>query len=328
MPSPSKHGLALTVLTTVFNTAEPDDAVRYNIFSAILDLISRSSSYENLRPQLAHLDRWLADWNTPPTQQRRLFMKVAQVAREAGEPDESYNYLVRALRTIPSAETGGEEARKMSVEALKMAIGNPSHYDFEDLTSLDSVQGLRNSEAEFFELLDVFVSSGLEDYIAFKDEHSGWVERQGLDDAVLTRKIRLLTLASLASSGTTAQTRSLPYSSIAQGLQVPADEVEMWVIDVIRAGLVEGKLSQSSQTFLIHRSTYRVFGESQWREVAGRLDMWRNSLIGVLAVVRTEKESLAAQKEQELKALEAKVNGLGGGGYRRALQRDTDYTMD
>lgn len=83
----------------------------------------------------------------------------------------------------------------------------------------------------------------------------------------------------------------------------------MWVIDVIRAGLVEGKLSQLNQTFLIHRSTYRVFGEKQWREVGARLNIWRDSLRNVLGVLRAERENVHS--------LMAGGGGGGGGADRR-----------
>ena len=105
----------------------------------------------------------------------------------------------------------------------------------------------------------------------------------------------------------------------------------MWVIDVIRAGLVEGKLSQLNQTFLIHRSTYRVFGEKQWTEVQGRLDTWRSSLEGVLAVVRLEREKVLREKERELKEMEGRANGIGGGagmGGGRRPQREVDMSLD
>ena len=144
--------------------------------------------------------------------------------------------------------------------------------------------------------------------------------------------MRLLTLASLAA---TTQSRSLPYQHIERSLQIPSEDVEIWVIDVIRAGLVEGKLSQLNQTFLIHRSTYRVFGEKQWAEVQGRLDTWRTSLEGVLEVVRQERIKMATEKEQELKDLEGKVNGVGGGGIGRGMgsgrgrtQQDFDIGLD
>jgi len=251
---------------------------------------------------------------------------VSSIAGEAGEDEEAYEYQIRALRTIPSDEASGDEARKLSIEALKVALVSPTHFDFEDLTSLDSVQALRNSDSsEFFELLEIFTSQNLEDYESFKSEHSSFISENSLDDGALTRKMRLLTLASIAAS--TGQTRSLPYSTIASSLSIPAEDVEMWVIDVIRAGLVEGKLSQLNQTFLIHRSTYRVFGDSQWREVAGRLDMWRSSLLGVLKVIQQEKENVVLQKERELREAESKVNGTSQN-YRRAAQQSQREPID
>ena len=322
--SSNKTGLALSVLSTIFNILPSDEPVRYPVFAAILDVVSRSSNYEALRPQLKHLDGWLAQWNVPATQQRRLYLRIATIAREAGEGEQSYDYLVRAIRTIPSADASGDEARKLSVDALKAALSSPSHFDFEDLSALDSIQGLATSEPAFYELLEIFTSKLLDDFNDFNAERNSWLEQQSLDDSSLVRKMRLLTLASLAAS--TGQTRSLPYASISDALQIPAEDVEMWVIDVIRAGLVEGKLSQLNQTFLIHRSTYRVFTQTQWREVAGRLDMWRNSLTGVLAVVRQEKENMIAQKEQELKATDSKLNDTGTrSGYRPPMQRDAIY---
>jgi translation initiation factor 3 subunit M len=60
-----------------------------------------------------------------------------------------------------------------------------------------------------------------------------------------------------------------------------------------------------------------VFGENQWREVASRLDTWRESLTGVLAVIRREREQLIEQKAMELREIEGRLNGGRGGGMVR-----------
>jgi translation initiation factor 3 subunit M len=289
-------------------------------------VIRSTSNFETLRPQLKNLDKWLETWEMDEEESRKLYLAVSDVAADAGEDETAYTYLIRALRTIPSDEASIPEARQLSLRALKSALTHPAHFDFQDLTDLDSIQALRSSEPVYFQLLEIFNSDQLDDFNDFKDEHDGWVETSGLDGAALNRKMRLLTLASLAASA--GQSRSLSYAHIAKALQIPAEDVEMWVIDVIRAGLVEGKLSQLNQTFLIHRSTYRVFGENQWREVASRLDMWRNSLIGVLQVIQNEKANFIQQKEQELREVEGKLNsgGQGQGQYRK--QRRGEVEMD
>ena len=107
----------------------------------------------------------------------------------------------------------------------------------------------------------------------------------------------------------------------------------MWVIDVIRAGLVEGKLSQLNQTFLIHRSTYRVFGENQWREVASRLDMWRNSLHGVLEVIQQEKQRFLQEKEDEVNRADQKAEQAArfknrGGAQQKPARAAIDEDAD
>ncbi|KAL8928265.1 MAG: hypothetical protein Q9208_001975 [Pyrenodesmia sp. 3 TL-2023] len=314
-------GLALSVLTTIFNILPQDNDVRYHVFLAILRVIRSSGSFELLRPQLKNLDTWITQWDTDEEDQRKLYLSIAEAAEEAsGEEEQSYLYLLRALRTIPSEEASSQEARQLSIRALKSALSYPTHFDFQDLTSLDSIQALRKSDPILFELLDIFNAQVLDDYNDFKDEHDDFISEQSLSDETLTRKMRLLTLASLAAS---TQSRSLPYQHISRALQIPSEDTEIWVIDTIRAGLVEGKLSQLNQTFLVHRSTYRVFGEKQWTEVQGRLDTWRASLEGVLGVIRGEREKMQREKERELREVEGRVNGAQGMGAGRG-RREID----
>lgn len=321
-------GLALSVLSTIFNTLPSSSEMRFHVLLAIIRVIRATSNFETLRPQLKQLDQWLEHWDLEEEENRKLYLSISDSASDAGEDEQAYVYLLRALRTFASDEASSPEARELSLRALKSALTHPSHFDFQDLTELDAIQALRNSDPVYFQLLEIFNSDLLDDFNDFKDEHDGWIEETGLDGGALNRKMRLLTLASIAAG--TGQTRSLPYAHIAKALQIPSEDVEMWVIDVIRAGLVEGKLSQLNQTFLIHRSTYRVFGENQWREVASRLDMWRNSLIGVLQVITSEKMRFAQDKEEELKQIDQRIENAargqrgGRGKPRAAIDDDMD----
>jgi translation initiation factor 3 subunit M len=310
-------GLALNVLTTVFNLLQPDNEVRFNVFQAVLRLVKNHGLFEMLRPQLKKLDTWIKEWEVDEEDQRKLYGQITDVAEDAGEAEQAYQYMLKALRTFDpkdGPEISSTEAQTLSLRALKAALLSPTHYDFHDLTSLPTIQALSDSHPIYSELLEIFSEKELEDYNDFRDEHDGWVEEQDLDASKLHRKMRLLTLASVAAS---TNSRELEYKRIAKALQIPSEDVEMWVIDVIRAGLVEGKLSQQKQVFLVHRTTYRVFGEKQWREVATRLDQWKESLRAVKEVISRERQAAEAQKEREMHELERKVAGLGMGGGRR-----------
>jgi translation initiation factor 3 subunit M len=123
--------------------------------------------------------------------------------------------------------------------------------------------------------------------------------------------MRLLTFTSLAAA---TPSRELEYTKIIKALQIPEEEVERWVIDVIRAGLVEGKLSQQRGMFLVHKVTYRVFGQKQYQELSARVNHWRTTLQSVRDVLRQEQANAKAQKEREVQELERKLANAGMGG--------------
>lgn len=207
-----------------------------------------------------------------------------------------------------------------------MAISHPARFDFQDLRILPSVQALGDSHPVYSQLLDIFIEQDLEDYNDFKDEHEGWVEKEKLDNEKLQRKMRLLTFASLAAS---TPNREIPYANIAKALQIPSEEVEMWTIDVVRAKLVEGRLSQQQKVFLVHRTTYRVFGEKQWRELATRVDQYKSIVDQLLVFLRKGQADVEGQREREQQELERKLAGAGmgggpGGDRRRQQKPRTD----
>ncbi|KJR89471.1 translation initiation factor 3 subunit M [Sporothrix schenckii 1099-18] len=314
-------GLALNALQAVFNLLAPNNALRYNVFMTILRFVRTHGLYDNIRSTLPQLPSWLVDWDVSEEAQRKLYLEIVAFAAEQGEAEESYQHLLKVLRTFDASddsEVKSEEAEQLSVRAVRTALVSNTHYDFQDLRALPTVQALAdsNKSAVYAQLLDIFAEQDLEDYHDFCEEHEGWVEAQNLDGDKLQRKMRLLTFTSLAAS---TQSRQIEYARIAKALQVPVEDVEVWAIDVIRAGLVEGKLSQQQQVFLVHRTTYRVFGEKQWRELGTRIDQWRGSLSSVLTVLRRQQAEVEAAKEREAQELERKLanaNLEGGSGHQ------------
>ncbi|KAJ5558475.1 hypothetical protein N7461_002447 [Penicillium sp. DV-2018c] len=296
--------LAISTLTTIFNTLSSTDSSRYHVLLAIVAVIRQSGSgaaFEALRPQLtSQLPTWLSAWELDNEDARKLHIAIAEASSAAGDEDLAQTHIVRALETIDVADVSKPESRELAVRALATALRRPSVFDFTPLTASDTVQALRTSDSTLFELLEIFTSDTLDAYDSFVAANplssiSGGVLAESAD--ALETKMRLLTLTSLASS---APSRSIPYTTIASALRVPTSDVEVWVIDTIRAGLVEGRLSQLKGEFLVHRATYRVFGEKQWSEVQGRLMVWRRSLENVLSVIRSERERFAREGLQAL----------------------------
>ncbi|KAL2165119.1 hypothetical protein VTH06DRAFT_415 [Thermothelomyces fergusii] len=316
------HGftLAANALSTVFNLLEQNNPLRFNVMLQIVRFIRQHGQFELLKPRLKNLEGWFAAWGTDAEDQRRLYVEVSDAAAEAGDDEESYHYLIKALGTFDrddQEQITSEEAQKLSLKAVRMAITHPTRFDFQDLRALPSVQALNDSHPVYSQLLDILTEQDLEDYNDFKEEHEGWIEKEKLDNEKLERKMRLLTFASLAAS---TPNREIPYSSIAKALQIPPEDVEMWTIDVVRAKLVEGRLSQQQKVFLVHRTTYRVFGEKQWRELATRVGQYKSIVDHLLAVLRKGQADVEDQREREQQELERKLANAGISGDRRRQQ--------
>ncbi|KAJ2489729.1 hypothetical protein GGI11_009246 [Coemansia sp. RSA 2049] len=128
------------------------------------------------------------------------------------------------------------------------------------------------------------------------------LQRLGVDASKANDKMRLLTVASLAAENLG---RDVPFGTVAQAIEVDEDDVEMWIIDVIRSGLIQGKMNQVSRTVLPTRTTYRQFGADQWKALGERLDQWKQSLEQLQPVIANAK--LVAQQQAMQMAGQARV---------------------
>lgn len=229
---------------------------------------------------------------------------------------ESYRYILKALRSFDSddrEELSSEEAENLALRAVRNVLLSNSHYLFQDLRGIPCVEALSDSHPVYYQLLEIFAEQDLEDFNDFNDEHEGWLEEQKLDHDKLYRKMRLLTFASLAAA---TPSREIPYSKIVKALRIPEEEVEMWTIDTIRAGLVEGKLSQQRKVFLVHKVTYRVFGTKQWQELSTRVDNWKTTLGNVLDQLLHGRAEAKAQQERDAQEVERKLAQASLGGQQ------------
>lgn len=223
----------------------------------------------------------------------------------------SYEHVIKALRTFDEDEIKSDEAQQLALRAVKAALQDPIHYDFQDVLAIPAVRALADSHPVYYELLIIFAEKDLEDYSDFNEEHEGFLEKEHLNGDKLKTKMRLLTFASLAAS---INSREIPYDAIVKALQIPVSEVELWTIDVIRAGLVEGRLNQVQKVFKLHRTTYRVFGEKQWREVGDKLDNWKSALTNVLATLKKGQAEMEEKKKRDTEELEKRLAQTGIGG--------------
>ncbi|KAJ3177850.1 hypothetical protein HDU85_005762 [Gaertneriomyces sp. JEL0708] len=281
-----KSQLKLKVLSNLYNILESNCAVRYDVYAAIWNVAAKSGDIDILIPHLTSLDTWIAEWGVALNKRRALYLLISQKLEETGDAkSQAYELLLKYLSTFDNADDQAlGEAKEVATRAVKEAIKVPSVLSFEDLFRLRAVQALKPSK--IYDLLKIFLEESLKQYEEFVKANPGFVEEQGLNHGDNLTKMRLLSMATLAGQNLQSE---ISYDTIAASLNIPADEIEIWIIDVIRAGLMDGKMNQLKRTVSISRSVNRVFTEQQWVVLKDRLDEWKKSLQEVLRVVGNAK---------------------------------------
>ncbi|KII95260.1 hypothetical protein PLICRDRAFT_34102 [Plicaturopsis crispa FD-325 SS-3] len=289
--SPSEQAaIKYRIHSNLFNALPRRSPLRLTVYNALLSIASTNDELVVLHLSPHDVEKWLGEWEISPAEKSE-FLKTIYIAFEkAGQLETSYGYRLSYIRSLPSEPSATDAA----VEAIATALRLPSVFDFDQLFKLDAV--IAAKDHDLFSLLQLFLNDGLTEFRAWADSHPGVLEKYSLEKTQLEHKIRLLTLASLGFQNIG---RDLPYTQVAAALDVEASEVEKWAIDVIRAGLVTGKLSQTTQTLHITRSTSRTFERAQWEALEKRLVAWKSGLAGVLEVVVSARGNAEASISQE-----------------------------
>jgi len=181
------------------------------------------------------------------------------------------------VKYLSSFEINQEEPEILeeSIQATLDAIKLPDLFQFDDLLNTCVAKRLEkdtNGRA-LLQLLRIFVGETLESFKAFVDQHPDLLKSLALKEEECSRKMRLLSLATLAAAH-----QEIPYSSISKTLYIPESEVESWVVLAISENLISAKMDQLRRIVTISQSLQRVFARPQWKQLSDSLATWRNNI--------------------------------------------------
>jgi len=292
-------------LTNLFNAAPRDSSIRLQAYKTLVHLTSSNDDLSLLQVWRSDLEGWVDEWDVSTEGKCGFLEELSHEYEKAGLQEDAYTFTVRRLSLIPPHSP---EALQASLTTISKALSLPFVYSFDPVMSCLALGAARDHP--LYALFRIFWTGDVQawkDWID-ADGHPAVVEQFALDRAALERKIRLLTLASLASHHLVPGAEELTYTLIASRLSVPESEVEEWVMSAIRANLLSGKLSQSTHTFRVYRASVRTFETAEWEQLEERTTAWRDGLTGVLSVLRVKRQ--AAQPSSQTTVV---VNGVGAG---------------
>lgn len=281
-------------LSNIFNSLSATSPNRCVVFRALLNLASNNDDLEVIADALSAVPKWLSEWDIDASAKADVLDSVATKLQAADNGKDAYTLHLTLLRFLSTSTLSGQgsdaiDTKKVAERTVATALSLPHVFQFEELAEIDAVKKLGNEPIG--QLLKIFLHGTTQDWHQWCQANAQELSRLNLSQEQLERKIRLLDLANLCSQSVS---KEVPYNSIADALKISIDDVEVWAIDVIRAGLVSGKLSQINQSLRVYKSAYRSFGQDQWKLLESRLSTWEKNIANILQTISDTKQNNAA----------------------------------
>jgi len=300
-----KSLLRLRILSNLHDIFQ-DATIKYELFAATLKFARAINRVDLVLPHFKDIESRIREWGITSKQTRELYKLIRDSLQASKKSIEAYKWTIKYLATFEAGFDQSEAAgaREEAINAALDAIRLPDLFQFDTLLDslpikqldTDNNNATSNNKiqtSKLLQLLKIFVSGAYEDFLKFHNENSDFLKSAGLDSEELTRKMRLLSLATLAAAN-----QEVPYHVIAKSLQVPEDEVEVWVIMAIGESILEAKMDQLRKLVIISRSLQRVFTPTQWKQLGDRLNVWKGNIKVILNTLQDCKQ----QQQNQLHA--------------------------
>lgn len=183
--------------------------------------------------------------------------------------------LTNVLR-VKFLETFNENDISDDINNVLVALINDPHmFQYETIYELPATQSLSNTIIK--KVLEHLVFKTYVDYIEFGTSEASAMTAQGIKTDVVARKMRLLSLTTLASTCSTFK-----LSEAADVLKVDKSEVESWIVDAIVNGIIVARIDQLEESVYIKHCIQRVFTLDQWKDIAKNLTSWKTNIDSLL----------------------------------------------
>eukprot|EP00052_Salpingoeca_macrocollata_P015736 m.125712 g.125712 ORF g.125712 m.125712 type:complete len:389 (+) comp19793_c0_seq1:1458-2624(+) len=279
----------LKVLGGLFNSLPPSDIARYFVFKDIFGFASSRGFLPVIVNQLSEVEQWVRSWGCSVDQTRDLYKLIAAGLKANKEYTRSAEFMCKHVASFNGAAAADlTKATADSLELLSVTLASPELYDASHLLALDSIKHLKGQPAHT--LLDIYCRGDLLEYSKFVSAHPATLADLKLSQEEMLRKVRLMALTSLCARSTV-----LSFATVAERLQITEADVEPWIIDVIRAGLVEAKVDELNEKIVVTRSTHTEFGIEQWKILQKRLQAWHTNLTEVQSVLQNVDQQIKSQ---------------------------------
>ncbi|CAK9804893.1 Eukaryotic translation initiation factor 3 subunit M [Anthophora plagiata] len=269
-----KLGLVcLKALWLLFQSLPDDSPMRYHVYYHLVQIARNVDQVKAVYGGIDQLKQQFASLPPSNEQMQKLLRLLHEVLLSCKQGEQAAAVMVELLGTYTSENASS--AREDAQRCILAALADPNTFLLDPLLALKPVRFL---EGELIhDLLLVFVQDKLPAYLYFYQHHKEFVEHQlGLNHEQNMKKMRLLTFMQLAETNP-----EMSFDTIQEELQINEDEVESFIIDVLKTKLVRARMDQAGRKVLISSTMHRTFGKPQWMQLRDLLAAWKTNLTSV-----------------------------------------------
>ncbi|BET02514.1 Eukaryotic translation initiation factor 3 subunit F-1 [Nesidiocoris tenuis] len=282
--------IALRVLWLLFQGVSDELPLRYNVYYHLVQISIETDQVRAIFPGLDTFKKWFSKAPPKTEEMQRLLRLLHKALIQCKESELAAKVMIELLGTYTSENAAA--AREDAERCILAAIADPETFLLDPLLSLKPVRVLEKELV--YELLLIFISKKLSDYLQFYNKNKDFITKMGLDHDANQKKMRLLTVMQLAEG-----VSEISFDTITSELQIDESQVEAFVIDLLKTKLVRGRMDQSARKVHISSTMHRTFGPAQWEQLRQTLRAWKSSLAtvqeGMTQVVHAQME-MATQR--------------------------------
>lgn len=267
--SDSNALLRIKILNNLFIGLPETNNLRYDAYLGQLRLASKFGHTNAIITQLKQVKRWLDNWAVSIEQKRGCLRELHAALKDEQKGEEATRVILELLSTYDdeSATSATQDAENCILDF----IAKPDIYVMDHLLKLKPVGCLQGKP--IYKLLEIFVSGVLADYHKFYESNKEYIEKSGLSHEQNLNKMRVLTLLTLATNQ-----MELSFSTLQEQLQLEEENMEEFIINVVKSRLIHAKIDQINERVIIRSTSRRSFDKKEWEEVQQKLTTWLTHL--------------------------------------------------
>jgi len=268
-PNPKNGLIALKVLRLLFYSLGESSPMRYHVYYYMVDVAGKVGQIKSIFTNTGALKKSFAQRPPNAEQLQKLYRVLHQGLVNCKASDEAYKVMLDLLATYTTENAS--QAREDAQRCIVASLADPNIYLLDHLLPLKPVKFLEGNPIH--DLLMIAVYDGLEEYLKYYGHHKEYLQKMGLDHDKLMKKMRILSLISMAEKSS-----ELSFSQIQRELQLEPNQVECFIIDSLKTKLLTARIDQASKKLIVQSVVKRALTKTHWMQIRDILSAWKSGI--------------------------------------------------